>query len=256
MVTDLIGKVVVVAGGATGIGAAAAARLARDGAFVVVGDINEEGGRATVGEIVEAGGRASFVPFDIVDEGSVEALMESARAAHGRIDGLFSNAADLRRQVVLEDHDVVTIDVAIWNRTLAVNLTGFFLTARHAIPIMLEGGGGSIVVTSSAAAFRGGPERPTYAASKAGLGALVRHIATRWGKEGIRCNSVAPGPVLSENFRTQARPAALEQLSAPLCLDRFGDPSDIAATVAFLLSEDAAWLTGQVISVDGGMVLR
>jgi NAD(P)-dependent dehydrogenase (short-subunit alcohol dehydrogenase family) len=249
-------KVVVVAGGATGIGAATAARLAREGVYVVVGDVNEVRGDETVRDIVEEGGRATFVGFDIADEGSVRSLIETARSSYGRVDGLFSNAADLRPEVVLEDHDVVSLDVAVWQRTLAVNLTGFFHTARHAIPIMLDTGGGSIVVTSSSAAFSGAAERPAYATSKAGLGALVRHIATRWGKEGIRCNAVAPGPVLSEVFRAQASPGALEQLGAPLCLPRFGEPGDIGAMVTFLLSEEAGWLTGQVLSVDGGMLLR
>ena len=253
---DLAEEVVVVAGGATGIGAATAARLAREGASVVVGDVNVAGGTATVGQIVEEGGRATFVEFDITDEGSVRSLMEVARSSYGRIDGLFSNAADLRPEVVLQDHDVVTLDLAVWQRTLAVNLTGFFHTARQAIPIMLETGGGSIVVTSSSAAFSGAAERPAYATSKAGLGALVRHVATRWGREGIRCNAVAPGPVLSEVFRAQASPSALEQLGAPLCLSRFGEPGDIGAMVTFLLSERAGWVTGQVISVDGGMLLR
>jgi len=255
-VSRLAGKVVVVAGGASGIGAATAARLAAEGSRVVVGDIDATAGRRTVDALAAEGHDVVFVHFDIADEGSVEALMQGAVATFGRIDGLFSNAADLRPEVILRDTDVVEMDVAVWHRSIAVDLVGFFYTARHAIPRLLDGGGGSIVVTSSAGAFTGGAEHPAYATSKAGLGALVRHIATRWGKEGIRCNAVAPGPVLSEVFRANASPAAIDALAAPLRLDRLGEPEDVASMVAMLLSDEATWITGQVIGVDGGMVLR
>lgn len=252
----LTGKVVVVAGGATGIGAATAVRLAGDGACVALGDINEDRGRATVEKLCAQGCRATFTTFDIADERSVKGLMDGAVASFGRIDALFSNAADLRPEVILNDTDIVAMDAALWHHTIDVDLSGFFYAARHAIPHLLSAGGGSIVVTSSAGAFTGGADRPAYAASKAGLGALVRHIASRWGKEGVRCNAVAPGPVLSEVFRANATPSLLAALSAPLRLSRLGEPEDIAAMVAFLLSDDASWITGQVFGVNGGMVLR
>jgi NAD(P)-dependent dehydrogenase (short-subunit alcohol dehydrogenase family) len=253
MVTDVQGKVIVVAGGATGIGAATARQLVDGGAKVVVGDINEDGGRATVQAI---GGDARFVAFDIADEDSVVGLIGTAVSAFGRLDGLFSNAADLSAAVLSKDTNIVDMDAATWRHTLDVDLTGFFYTARHAIPHLLEAGGGPIVVTSSAAAFMGDKIRPAYSTAKAGLGALVRHIASTWGKAGIRCNAVAPGVVLSELQRAGVSDRHMKSYLAMHRLDRLGVPDDIASTVAFLLSTEAEWITGQVFSVDGGMVTR
>jgi NAD(P)-dependent dehydrogenase (short-subunit alcohol dehydrogenase family) len=251
-------KVFVVAGGATGIGAETARQLVAAGARVVVGDINEAGGRRTVEAIGGSGEQAPahFVHFDISDEDSVKALIGAVLDTYGRLDGLFSNAADLRPAVLSSDSDIVAMDVETWHHSLAVDLTGFFYTARHALPHLLEAGGGPIVVTSSAAAFHGGSTRPAYATSKAGLGALVRHIASRWGKEGIRCNAVAPGLVLSDELRPQVPAERQQGYLASQLLGRLGEPRDIASMVTFLLSDQAAWITGQVIGVDGGMVPR
>ncbi|HLN15763.1 MAG TPA: SDR family NAD(P)-dependent oxidoreductase [Acidimicrobiales bacterium] len=251
--TDVRDKVIVVAGGATGIGAAAARQLVGAGAKVVLGDINEEGGRATAAAI---GGETPFVTFDIADEDSVARLMDTAVSSYGRLDGLFSNAADLRDETLSRDTDIVEMDVATWHHSLDVDLTGFFYTARHAIPHLLAAGGGPIVVTSSAAAFMSDRVRPAYSTAKAGLGALVRHIASRWGKEGIRCNAVAPGVVLSEVQRANVPERHLESYLKMHRLDRLGAPDDIASAVTFLLSDQAEWITGQVIGVDGGMVMR
>ncbi len=251
--TVLDQKVIVVAGGATGIGAETARQLVGAGAHVVVGDINEEGGRGLVESI---GDGAQFVGFDISDEDSVRALIDGAVATYGRLNGLFSNAADLSPGVLGNDTDIVSMDSETWHRSLAVDLTGFFYTARHALPHLLRGGGGSIVVTSSAAAFAGGSTRPAYATSKAGLGALVRHIASRWGTEGIRCNAVAPGLVLSDELRPKVPAERQEAYLASQLLNRLGEPRDIAAMVTFLFSDPAEWITGQIFGVDGGMVLR
>jgi len=252
-VTELEQKVIVVAGGATGIGAETARQLAATGARVIVGDINEDGGRRTAEAIGEG---ARFVAFDISEEESVQALIDSAIATFGRLDGLFSNAADLSPGVLGNDTDIVAMDSDTWHRSLAVDLTGFFYTARHALPHLLEAGGGSIVVTSSAAAFAGGSTRPAYSTSKAGLGALVRHIASRWGRQGIRCNAVAPGLVLSDELRPKVPAGRQEAYLASQLLGRLGEPRDIAAMVTFLFSKPAEWITGQIIGVDGGMVLR
>jgi NAD(P)-dependent dehydrogenase (short-subunit alcohol dehydrogenase family) len=251
--TVLERKVIVVAGGATGIGAEAARRFVHAGAKVVVGDINEERGRRTVADI---GGESLFVHFDISDEGSVKDLISAAVSTFDRLDGLFSNAADLRPEVLSGDTDIVSMDVQTWHHSLAVDLTGFFYTARNAVPHLLRSGGGSIVVTSSAAAFAGGSARPAYSTSKAGLGALVRHIASRWGREGIRCNAVAPGLVLSDELRPNVPESRQKAYLASQKFSRLGEPRDVAAMVTFLLSDAAEWITGQVIGVDGGLVMR
>ena len=188
--TGLSGKVAVVAGGATGIGAATAARLASEGCLVVVGDVAVDTARCTADKINNAGGTASAVWFDLADPDSVAALLETAGSTYGGIDAVFTVGADMG--AIRADTDVVDIDLDVWDRVMSVNLRGYVATMKHAIPRLLARGGGAIVNMSLAAAFQGEPARPAYATAKAGIGALTRHVASRWGKEGIRCNAVAP----------------------------------------------------------------
>lgn len=252
----LQGKRIVIAGGATGIGAATAERLAEEGASVVVGDVNLDGAQTTVKRIAEAGGTAFAVEFDLADEHSIQALVDRAVDELGGVDGLYNVGADLSAGNLGRDTDLLDMDPAVWRRTHDVNLLGNALTCRAILPHLLSQGGGVIVNTSSNAAWIGEPTRPAYAASKAGINALTRHIASRWGKEGIRCNTVAPGLVLSEalaqNSDEHLRVAALQNARSP----RLGEPTDLAGAVAFLFSDDAAWINGQVWSICGGMSLR
>jgi len=255
-VRGLGGKVVVVAGGAGGIGTATCVRLAEEGAAVVVGDLNEAAASDVAGRITSAGGLATAVRVDVSDEESVARLFDAAVEAHGGIDAVHVNAADLSPSVIGGDSDAVAVDLGLFDHTLAVDLRGHFLCTRRAIPLLLARGGGAIVHTSSAAAFMGEPARPSYAMAKAGINALVRHVASRWGKEGIRANGVAPGLVITPTVAamgvTDVQRAALRRTPSP----RLGRPEDIAAMVAFLLSEDGAWVNGQVVSVDGGSSKR
>ena len=253
----LAGKVAVVAGGASGIGAATAARLAEEGARVVVGDLNAVGAAEVAEAIRSAGGTAVDVAFDIADEASVRTLFAAAVEAYGGVDLLHNVAADLSAQTLRRDTDAVDLSLDVWDRTFSVNLRGFLLTTRAVVPLLLERGGGAIVNTSSAASFLGEPERPAYAAAKAGVNALTRHVASKWGKAGIRCNAVAPGLVLTDAVRSGPRFAVLEKAVLPsVRSNRLGRPEDIAAMVAYLLSDDAEWVNGQVYGVDGGTVLR
>jgi NAD(P)-dependent dehydrogenase (short-subunit alcohol dehydrogenase family) len=247
-------KVFVVAGGGSGIGAATALRLARQGARVVVGDPRPGAAQHTAQQIVAAGGDAAAQTFDIVDDASVRALVAAAVDRYGGLDGIHVNSADL--DAVLHDSDAVEVPLAIVDRTLTVNLRGHLLCTRHAVPALLARGGGAIVYTSSGAAFMGEPSRVAYAMSKSGLHALVRHVASRWGKQGIRANAVAPGLVLTDAVRRAMSEDALAQVLAITRSPRLGKPEDIAATVAFLLSGEGEWINGQVISVDGGVTLR
>jgi len=250
----LKGKVAVIAGGATGIGAATAIRLAAEGASVVVGDINEAGAAAVARRIAEAGGQAIAVRFDVSDDSSVRVLVEAAVATYGGVDLMHANAADL--SLCARDTDAVDIALDIFDRTLAVDLRGHLLCTRHAVPALLKRGGGAIVYTSSGAAFVGEPERVAYAVAKAGINALMRHVASRWGKQGIRANAIAPGFVLTEGAMAQmpeeAQTILLEAGRSP----RLGKAEDIAAIVALLASDDGEWINGQVISVDGGITMR
>lgn len=240
-------KVIVIAGGATGIGAATARRLAEEGAKVVVGDLNAEAAQATA----EAIG-ALHMRFDIAREDDCRALVDFALREHGGLDGLFNVAADTSKGTLGRDSDLLTVPLEVWQRTLDVNLTGSFLMARSALPALLERGGGAIVNTLSGLVFYGDRGRPAYLASKGGLVALTRHIATRWGKEGIRCNAVAPGFVLTEQVEHNVPQAERDMVLSVNKSPRHGRPEDIAATVAFLLSDDAEWINGQMHLVNGG----
>lgn len=253
---DLDDKVVVIAGGATGIGAATARRLASEGARVVVGDVNSDAAEDTAESIRQAGGEARACRFDISDEASSRELVEFAVAQFGGVDGLFNVAADLRDEVLGRDTHLVELPIDVWERTLAVNLTGYLYTMRHALPELLKRGGGAIVNTISGLILNGDPQRPAYGASKGGVVTLTMHVASRWGKQGVRCNAVAPGMVLTEHslnsFSDEERQAILDIVRSP----RLGRPEDIAAMVALLMSEDGEWINGQVLAVNGGAGLR
>jgi NAD(P)-dependent dehydrogenase (short-subunit alcohol dehydrogenase family) len=242
-------KVIVVAGGATGIGAATSRRLAEEGAKVVVGDINVEAAKATA-EAID--GR--HLRFDITSESDCKALVELAVTDFGGLDGVFTVAADTSKETLGRDSesDLLTVPLDVWQRTLDVNLTGTFLMTRSALPALLSRGGGSIVNTLSGLVFYGSPVRPAYLASKGALIALTRHVATRWGKEGIRCNAVAPGFVMTEQVAHNVPQEERDMVLAANRSTRHGRPEDIAATVSFLLSDDAEWINGQMHLVNGG----
>lgn len=251
----LAGKVAIVAGGATGLGAATAARLGEEGCRVVIGDVAVDTAQRTAARIVAAGGTAAHVAFDLSDPASVAALIDSAATIYGGVDLLFNVGADM--STIRADTDVVDIDFDVWDRVMTVNLRGYVAAMKYVIPHMLRRGGGAIVNMSSAAAFQGEPARPAYATAKAGIGALTRHVASRWGKDNIRCNAVAPGFTATEAIRSvpqwpDLQAAALKRIRGP----RVGDPGDVAALVAFLLSAEGEWINGQVVNVDGGTVLR
>jgi NAD(P)-dependent dehydrogenase (short-subunit alcohol dehydrogenase family) len=246
----------IIAGGATGIGATTARRLAREGARVVVGDINLPGADETALAIREAGGEARPFHFDLADEESIRELVRFAVTDFGGIDGLFNVGADLRAETLGRDTDLLDVPLEVWRRTLDVNLTGYFLTIRHALPELLTRGGGAIVNTISGLILNGDPQRPAYGASKGGVVTLTLHVASRWGKQGIRCNAVAPGMVLTENslevISDAERAAVLEKVRSP----RLGKPEDLAAMVTMLMSDDGEWVNGQVLAVNGGTGLR
>jgi NAD(P)-dependent dehydrogenase (short-subunit alcohol dehydrogenase family) len=251
----LVGKVAVVVGGAHGIGAASARRLASEGAAVAVADIDALAADRVAQEIRGQGGSALPFVCDMSQEGAVDELFAAVGGALGGVDLLHNVAADLSPDTIGRDTDLVDIDLSVWDRTMQVDLRGYVLTMRAAIPMMLERGGGAIVNTSSGAAFVGESTRPAYGAAKAAINAISRHVANRWGRQGIRCNVVAPGLILTETA-TGAVSDILARRTARNPSGRLGTPEDVAATVAYLLSSDADYLNGQVISVDGGLTMR
>jgi NAD(P)-dependent dehydrogenase (short-subunit alcohol dehydrogenase family) len=261
-------KVIVVAAGGTGatdgtshgasIGGATARRLAQEGALVVVGDINEPSAQRTV-ELIEAeGGKAVAHQFDAGEDDQIKSLMDRAVAEFGGIDGGHYNAMDMSAATLGVDgqHDLLTLPLEAWQRTLDVGLTGMLLAARHSIPAMLERGGGSFVATVSGAVYAGEPIRVAYATTKTGMTAIVRHIASRWGREGIRANAVAPGLVPGQAMLDGLPEEGKARMLKMARSDRIGTADDIASMVTFLLSDDGSWVTAQVISVDGGNTMR
>lgn len=244
-------KTVLVCGGATGIGAATVRRLAAEGARVGIGDLNIEGATALAEELRGEGAQVSAWAYDQADEGSINALVASALGEFGALDGLFANVADLG--VIFSDADLISNDLDIWRRTLEVNVVGTVALMRAVLPGMLERGRGALVLTSSDAGVIGEPERPAYAASKAGVNSLCRHVASKWGKKGIRCNVVSPGFVLTEQLEANMPQEMLDQMLRGARSPRHGAPTDIAGAVAYLLSDDAEWVNGQVWRVNGGV---
>jgi NAD(P)-dependent dehydrogenase (short-subunit alcohol dehydrogenase family) len=248
-------KVVLVAAGAAGIGAATAARAAQEGARVVIGDINYEGAEHTAARLRERGHDVQAVRFDATDDQSVRDLVVATVERHGRLDGLHYNAADLSEHNFGRDTDAVEVPEEVWDRTIDVSLSGCLRAVRHAVPQMLRGGGGAIVATSSVNAFNGDLQKVSYGVAKAGTNALMRHVARRWGSEGVRANSVAPALTLTETVLAEQRSGWKEAVLAGMASPRLGEPEDIAALVTFLLSDDAAWITGQTYHINGGLLL-
>jgi NAD(P)-dependent dehydrogenase (short-subunit alcohol dehydrogenase family) len=250
----LKGKVAIVAGAATGLGAASARRLAQEGARIVVGDVNQAGAQQAAAAIRELGGDAVAAGFDISSDESVRSLVAAAVAAYGGVDLVHVNAGAM--DMTRHDSDVVDIDLDVWDRTIAVNLRGHMLVTRHSVPALLARGGGAIIYTSSVAAFTGEATRPAYSATKAGINALMRHVAQRWGREGIRANAVAPSLIVTDKLRASAPEGLLEGRLAMTPSTRHGEESDVASMVAYLMSDEGSWINGQVINIDGGRVMR
>jgi NAD(P)-dependent dehydrogenase (short-subunit alcohol dehydrogenase family) len=222
---------------------------------VVVGDLDGDAAKTTVAIIEERGGRAVSTEFDIAEDESVRALVACAIDAYDAVNGLHVNAADMSAEVLGVDgqSDLLTIPLSVWQRTLDVNLTGFLLMARAVIPHLLEAGGGGITNTVSDAIYAAEPIRVGYATTKTALTAVTRHIASRWGREGIRCNSISPG-IIARNDEIEAAMHAAHRREPRS--NRVGHPEDIASMAAYLLSDDGAWVNGQVWSVNGGRFLN
>lgn len=246
----LAGKRIIVAGSATGIGAATARRLAAEGARLVLGDANTEGVEKIATEI-----GAPWRAFDLADADSIATLVSGACAELGGLDGVANVAADTSQATVLRDVDLMDMDLGLWQHTLQTNLIGTAWIIKQCLPHLIEAGGGAIVNVSSEATVMGYPVPAAYAASKAGVNTLARHVATRWGKQNIRCNSVSPGAVLSEKMYAMGE-EYIQSMRDGTPHARLGEPEDLAASIAFLLSDDGEWVTGQVWSVNGGTFLR
>jgi NAD(P)-dependent dehydrogenase (short-subunit alcohol dehydrogenase family) len=252
----LDGKTFIVAGGATGIGAGTAKRLAAEGASVAVGDINIAGAKATVEQITASGGHAIAVQFDLADEDSVGHLFNQTISEYGSIHGLHNVGADLSENNLGRDTTVLDTDFDVWQRTLDVNLLGFVRTIRAVLPHLLEQRGGSIVNTSSGGSLGSDPMHVAYNASKAAVNQLTRHVANNYGKQGIRSNAVMPGLVMGETQEQQNDQQMQQMFLMAAKTTRLGRPADLAAITAFLLSDEAEWINGQTWYIGGASHMR
>lgn len=247
-------KVSIVAGSASGIGATTARLMAAEGSKVVLGDINHDGAQQVASDIQQAGGEALAVKMDIAIEADVRQMVAQALAKFGSINVLVNNAAALGPDVIGRDGecDAASLDLEIWDQTMAVNLRGYLLCMKYVIPEMLKAGGGSIVNTSSISSLVAEPVRGAYAVSKAGVNHLTKHIASAYGQRGIRCNAVAPGCVTTNEATEKMYKAFTPLLMTP----ELGSTENIARVIAFLASDDAEFINAQIIQVDGGMLER
>ncbi len=246
----LAGKALIVTGAGGGIGQTMARVLARAGARVVVTDIREDATHAVRDRIVEEGGEAVAVVADVTREDSVRALVAAALATCGRLDVLVNNSGgDMPR-----DRDIPSMDEATWDATFALNAKGPMLCCKHAIPALLEQRGGAIVNVVSGAALTGQLGLPAYAAAKAAVISLTRSVATMHGRQGIRCNAIAPGLIMHERL-AKVLPQEIVRIDFENLLCREpGTPEDIANAVVFLASDAARFINGHVLPVDGGLL--
>lgn len=251
---ELSEKVAIITGSASGVGAATASLMAARGAAVVVADINERGAQETVDAIEAAGGRAVACAVDVCDEDAVRAMIDVALDTFGRLDILHNNAAALGDDVLGRDLDLVTMTVELWDRTMAVSLRGVMLGCKYALPPMLAQGHGVILNTTSVAGQTGDVKRAAYGSAKAGVDTLTKYVATMYGKQGIRCNAIAPGLIMSPPAIANLTPEMLDATLRNRLLQRAGTPADVAAMAAFLASDDAGFITGQTFNVDGGVL--
>jgi len=238
-------KVAIVTGGGQGLGRAYAQRFAREGAKVVIAELNADKGQAVAGEV-----KGQFIRTDVADEASCEQLAAAAADRYGRIDILVNNAAMF---TTLKMRPFWEIPAAEWDQLMAVNVRGVWLASKAVVPQMRKQGNGRIVNISSAVIWMGRPNYLHYVASKGAVMAMTRSMAKELGEFGINVNAITPGAVYTEVPRATVTPQQKEAIVAAQSIKRPAGTQDLEGTVVFLCSDDAAFITGQTVNVDGGM---
>src|SRR5712691_11405930 len=248
----LDGKVALVTGGASGIGRATALTFAREGAKLIVADMQEDGGQQTVHMITEQGGEAMFVKTDVSKAVAVQALISQAVATYGRLDCAHNNAGiSGGGRALTAEYPEET-----WHQVIAVNLTGVWLCMKYEIPQMLSQGSGAIVNTASVAGLIGGRGLAAYVASKHGVVGLTKTAALEYAQEGIRVNCVCPGVIQTPMTERALRDPARQAQITARPMGRVGAPEEVAEAVVWLCSEAASFVTGHAMSIDGGLVAQ
>lgn len=245
----LEGKVALVSGGSQGMGATEARLFAREGAKVVIGDILDEQGRKVEAEISEGGGEATYVHLDVTQEADWSRAVETAVGKYGKLDVLVNNAGIGARPIKIED-----LSQEDWDRIMDVNGKGVFLGTRAAIPEMRKAGGGSIVnISSQAGIVRMHASAPQYQASKGAVRLFTKAAAVQYVKEGIRVNSVRPGPIVTPMSEwARSDPERYQAVISGVPLGRYGQPEEVALGVLYLASDESSYVTGTELVIDGG----
>lgn len=246
----LKGKVAIVTGGASGIGAAACRRFVAEGARVAIGDIDGDRAQALAKEL---GNDAVAVRFDAGDVAQVEQLVTKTMQTFGRLDFLFNNAAIMSHDIVVKDTNPVDIEFDTWDFVQRVNVRGYLAGCKYAIPHILKSGGGAIVMTASGSGIRGDISNIAYGCSKAAIICMAKYVATQFGKQGIRCNAINPGLIRTEGGKQNVHGPILDIVARNHLTPYVGRPEDVGAMAVYLCSEDARFITGQAINVDGGI---
>src|ERR687897_376133 len=241
-------RVTIVTGGGSGLGRVLAHRFAAEGAAVVVADVARERAVAVAEEIFDAGGNSLALTTDVTDASDVRAMVEATREAFGPVDVLVNNAAKAT------DEDFLSLGTETWDEDVSVTLKGPFLCSQAVLADMVENGSGVILNISSVNAL-GYYGNEAYSAGKAGLLSLTRSLAVRYGPSGIRVNAIAPGSLRTPAWeqRKENDPDVFERIARWYPLGRVGEPEDVAGAALFLASDEAAWITGAVLPVDGGL---
>lgn len=244
-------KVALVTGGAAGIGRETAITLAREGAEIVIADINADGARAVAESI---GASASSLWFDATRQQTIQDMIEAVIDRHGRIDVIHNNAALVGPDAWFQDGSVIDTTVEMWDRAFTTNVRSIFLACKYALPHMVDAGAGSIVNMASIGGLRGSAALTAYGSSKAAIIGLTRYVAAQHGKQGIRCNAIAPGVIQTQQL-LDAVPDLPRRAEAQVAAPRAGLPSDIANMVLFLASDESAFVNGETYRVDGGAMM-
>lgn len=244
----LEGKIAIVTGGGGGIGSAVARRIVSEGGKVAIADVFEDSAKAAADPLGDA---ALAVQFDAADPASIEAMVQATVDHFGGLDILHNNAAMTDPAKHPLDTTPVDIPIEIWDEIIDINLRGYLLGCKYAVPHMIARGGGSIINTASNSGVAGDLARVAYGASKGGIITLSKYVATQYGKQNIRCNSVSPGVVLTAALEATV-PGLKEVIQRHILTPEFGTPDDIAALVAFLASAESRYITGENISISGG----